>query len=170
MPTEDGQHHRLTDEHLAKWVNALVRTLASHGRLAMNASIQCAAEATASQPPDGILMPRASAGSPASLVRAVSIPPSHRRNVKSPTLCTTSSIRDTLSSRPSSGVPGPGYYSGKAIKWLGEKCLQGIEDAVIFKRCWQHESHLKRWLASRSIGKEREELFKFLEDAIELSK
>ena len=170
MLTEDGQHHRLSDEHFAKWVNAMVRTLTSHGRLSMNASMQCASEATASQPPEGILMPGASARSSRSLVRAVSIPPSHRRNTRSSILRATSSIRYTLSSRPSSGALGPGYYSGKAIEWLGKKCLNGIESAIIFKRCWQHERLLKRLQASGGVGEHRDELFKFLEDVLELAK
>ena len=170
VPTEDGQHHRLSNENFAKWVNALVCAHASHGLLSMNASMQWVGEATLLQPPDGILMPRASSGPSTLVVRAVSTPPSHRRNAKSPMLCTTSSICDTFSSRlSSSGASGPGYYSGKAMEWLGKKCIHGIESAIIFKRCWQHEYRLKQLQASGDFGKHRDELSTCLGDALELS-
>ena len=134
--------------------------------------MKCIGEATTSQPPTGILTPRASVdNSSISVVRAVSIPPSHRRNAKSLGLRTTSSIRDRLSSQPSSGIPGPGYYSGKAIKWFGEKCLDGIENFIILKRCWQHQYRLRRWEASTDgVAMCKEQFFELLEDMLELSK
>ena len=49
-------------------------------------------------------MPRASVGSSTSIVRVVSIPPSHLRNTRSPILRATSSIHDTHTSLPSSGI------------------------------------------------------------------
>ena len=105
-------------------------------------------------------------------MRAVSIPPSHRRNVRSPMLVGTASIRDSLSSPPSSGVIGPGYYTGKAIKWFGQKCINGIEDVIVFKRCWQHQHRLKHWSSSKSdaAGKCDNQFFAMLEDLLELSR
>ena len=139
------------------------------GRLPISASLQCAGEATTSQPPDGLLWPRSST----SVVRTVSIPPSHRRNVRSPMLVATASIRESLSSVPSSGALGPGYYSGKAIEWLGQKCLNGIERAIIFKRCWQHQYRLKQWSSSKGdvAGRKRDkQFFAMLGDFLELSR
>jgi hypothetical protein len=34
----------------------------------------------------------------------------------------------------SSGVPGPGYFGGKAIKWLGEKGLNTVQFALSLER------------------------------------
>ena len=106
-------------------------------------------------------------------MRAVSIPPSHRRNVRSPTLVATASLRDSLSSRPSSGVLGPGYYSGKAIKWFGQKCINGVESVIIFKRCWQYQYRLKQWSSSKgdaARSKRDKQFFTMLGDLLELSR
>ena len=106
-------------------------------------------------------------------MRAVSIPPSHRRNVRSPMLVATASIRDSLSSHPSSGARGPGYYSGKAIEWFGRNCINGIEDIIIFKRCWQYQYRLKQWSSSKGggAGRKRDKQFStMLEDLLELSR
>jgi len=37
----------------------------------------------------------------------------------------------SLSSWASSGIPGPGYYSGKAFKWVGENILNGMDRVII---------------------------------------
>ena len=138
--------------------------------------MQCLGEATTSQPPDGILAPRSPVDSSStSVVRAVSIPPSHRRNIKSPTLFATSSIRDALrrSSRASSGVPGPGYYSAKMIEWLGEKSINLVESAIIFKRCWEYRYRLKRWKGyegGAANQKREKQFFDMLGDLLELSR
>ena len=88
-------------------------------------------------------------------------------------LVATASIRESLSSRPSSGVLGPGYYSGKAIEWLGKKCINGIEDVIIFTRCWQYHYRLKQWFSSEgnAEGHNRDKrFFAMLEDLLELSR
>ena len=88
-------------------------------------------------------------------------------------LVATASIRERLSSDPSSGVLGPGYYSGKAIEWFGHKCLNGIERAIIFKRCWQHQYRLKQWSSSKgdAAGRKRDkQFFTMLGDLLELSR
>ena len=135
--------------------------------------MQCLGEATTSQPPDGILTCRSPVGDLSTSMQAVSIPPSHRRNAKSPMLCTTSSLSGRLSSTPSSGVPGPGYYSGKGMKWIGRKCLNVIENAIIFKRCWQYQYRLRKWEASgggAAAGKRKKQFFEMLGDMLELSR
>ncbi|KIJ47431.1 hypothetical protein M422DRAFT_66504, partial [Sphaerobolus stellatus SS14] len=38
----------------------------------------------------------------------------------------------------SSGVPGPGYYTGKALRWIGEKSLRSVEQAFI-------RNHIRRF-------------------------
>ena len=91
-------------------------------------------------------------------------------------LVATASICDSLQSRPpSSGVPGPGYYSGKAIKWFGQKCIDGIEGVIIYKRCWQYRYRLKQWSSSKgdvagSTGKRDKQFFAMLEELLELSR
>ena len=88
-------------------------------------------------------------------------------------LVATASIRDSLSSYPSSGALGPGYYSGKAIEWFGRKCINGIEDVIIFKRSWQHQYCLKQWSSSEgdaAEGKRDKQFFAMLEDLLELSR
>ena len=88
-------------------------------------------------------------------------------------LVATASIRESLSSRSSSGVLGPGYYSGKAIEWFGRKCINGIEDVIIFKRCWQYKYRLKQWSSSEgdAVGCKRDkQFFTMLEDLLELSR
>ena len=138
--------------------------------------MQCLGEATTSQPPDGILAPKSPVGSLSTPVfRAVSIPPSHRRNIKPPMLSATSTIRNTLqcSSRASSGVSGPGYYSTKMIEWLGETSINLVESAIIFKRCWQYRYELKRWegYEGGAADEKREKLFfDMLGDLVELSR
>jgi hypothetical protein len=39
-------------------------------------------------------------------------------------------------SSASSGVLGPGYLSGKAVKWVGNKLLQGIVQIEVRRRRW----------------------------------
>ena len=88
-------------------------------------------------------------------------------------LIATASLRESLSSRPSTGVLGPGYYSSKAIEWFGQKCINGIEGAIIFKRCQQYQYRLKRWSSSKgdAAGRKRDkQFFTMLEDLLELSR
>ena len=40
------------------------------------------------------------------------------------------------SSTASSGVPGIGYLSGKAVKWLGLQILSGFATVQIYRRQW----------------------------------
>ena len=138
--------------------------------------MQCVGETTTSQPPDGILAPKSLVGSLSTpVVCTVSIPPSHCHNIKSLILSATSSIRNTLqcSSRVSSGVPGPGYYSAKMINWLGETSINLVESAIIFKRCWTYQYELKRWKGYEggAANQKREKLFfDMLGDLLELSR
>ena len=88
-------------------------------------------------------------------------------------LVATASIRESLSSDPFSGALGPGYYSYKAIEWFGHKCINGIERAIIFKRCWQHQYRLNQWSSSKgdAEGRKRDkQFFAMLEDLLELSR
>ena len=105
----------------------------------------------------------------------MSIPPSHCRNIKPPTLLATSSIRDALqrSFHASSGVPGPGYYSAIMIEWLGKNCIHGIENVIIFKRCLQYQYLLRRWEGYKggAANRRREkQFFDMLGDLLELSR
>jgi hypothetical protein len=62
----------------------------------------------------------------------------------------------------------PGYLSGKALKWLGDKGLNALEDANRLKRGYQYRYRLKRWdQLNNTLGmKEQKKLFKMLEDAL----
>ncbi|KAF8580460.1 hypothetical protein K439DRAFT_1662788 [Ramaria rubella] len=76
----------------------------------------------------------------------------------------------------SSGVPGPGYYSGKALKWIGDKALDAIETLVINRRAAQHLSQLKRWNVASDAqtlrwgSEERQLLSRILGDALVMSR
>ena len=174
VPTEDNQHYHLSGESFMEWVEALVRGHLAYyqARLPIHTSLQCLGEATTSQPPDGLLWPKPSVDEPPT-VRAVSVPPSRRRNVRSPTLIATASIRKSLSSHPSSGALVPGFYSGKAIEWFGQKCINEIEDVIIFKRCRQYQYLLKQWSSSKGDAAGRKpdkQFFAMLDDLLELSR
>ncbi|KIJ35811.1 hypothetical protein M422DRAFT_782473 [Sphaerobolus stellatus SS14] len=56
------------------------------------------------------------------------------------------------SSSESSGVAGPGYLSGKALKWLGEHVIDALERIIIMKTCFQHVATLSRWQKKYSNG------------------
>jgi len=105
------------------------------------------------------------------VLRAVSIAPSRRRG----SLRSCSSISAGQSSASSSGsvsVPGPGYISGKVLKWLGVTAICALEDAIIMKRANGHISLLKRWEKEDSLKigtEERVKLFGMLGDALEMS-
>lgn len=72
----------------------------------------------------------------------------------------------------STGVPGPGYFGGKVIKWLGEKGLNGVQFTVIISRAKTHISCLQKWERLKPpIGiTEREKVFEMLGDALEMSR
>jgi hypothetical protein len=145
-------------------------------------SLQCLAEATTAQPPEGILSPQNNGASNradrSSVVRAVSIAPSlHRHYNGSGASIGVPSFEEgyetSIASFASSGVYGPGYYSGKAIKWLGEISLKALEEVIILRRAHQHRTLLKRWRKLDRTEIEREEQQKVLqivEEALEMSR
>ena len=80
------------------------------------------------------------------------------------------STTNTVSTPISSGVPGPGYFGGKALKWLGEKGLDAIQYTVIIRRRNLHTSLLQRW-TKKGIKldiTERKKVFEMLGDALEM--
>lgn len=52
-----------------------------------------------------------------------------------PSLSELQSWRSSISST-SSGMPGPGHLSGKAIEWVGERILDAITPLEIRRRIW----------------------------------
>jgi hypothetical protein len=79
------------------------------------------------------------------------------------------------SSSASSGIPGPGYLSGKAIKWIGEKVLEAYASLEIRRRMWVIGRLMKRlekepeetrwkWLLQREKSVNR-----LVDDLLELS-
>ena len=73
-----------------------------------------------------------------------------------------------------------GFHPGKAIKWLGVKSLNMMDNVIIFKRTNNYIRWLDRWekeisdysLSNRfEIGKEKQKtLFKILNEALEMSR
>jgi hypothetical protein len=86
---------------------------------------------------------------------------------------TPSSSTSGLSfSTASSGIPGVGYLSGKAVKWVGVKILSSLEAVEIRRRIWLIRRLIKRasqipedqlvpWLMTRNCAVTRtiEDLF-----------
>jgi hypothetical protein len=185
VPTEDGQHHRISDDNLAAWVEALVCTC-THTRMGeflTSLERQCAHSVSwrdyyctitgrCSDPSYQVTPSYRAAGS----LQAVSIPPSRRRDIKSSTFAATASLRESVEkssiSEASSGVPGPGYYSGKALKSLGETSLSALEDFIILMRRCQQRYHLKIWekLKGKLGMKGQKKFFKILGDVLEMSR
>jgi len=141
--TVDGQHHQLSEVGFAAWVDALVRIHALSEDSDMKCP-QCLGDTSTAQPPPGVLNTSASLSgenaSSASVPGVVSVAPS---------LAPTASLRESLSmlslsSWASSGIPGPGYYSGKAFKWVGENILNGMDRVIIMGKTYRYTSRLKR--------------------------
>jgi hypothetical protein len=160
------------------WVLSTPLFLRLHER---DIHVQCLSEATTTQPPDGVRIWESSNVSSnhadgALALRAVSTPPSHRRNIRMPVFGATASLRESLGmssmSSASSGIPGPGYYSGKAIKCLGETSLDVLEYLIIRMRTFQYLYRLKRWetLNGKFGTKKQESFFGMLGDALEMSR
>ncbi|KIJ46865.1 hypothetical protein M422DRAFT_249608 [Sphaerobolus stellatus SS14] len=85
-------------------------------------------EATMTQPPRNLgIMANAT-------VSTFSLRPNTRA---SRTIFNTSASRSSRQT-VSSGIPGPGNYTGKALRWLGEKSLQSVEQALI-------RNHIRRF-------------------------
>ncbi|KAF8588587.1 hypothetical protein K439DRAFT_597079 [Ramaria rubella] len=170
--TSDGQHHLVSEMGVATWVDALYE-----GR------------ATTLQPPVDVLAPtvkRVHLSDGSSTLRIIPFVPSRRRT-RLHILARSASFRERLESTvlfsslpPSSGIPGIGYYSGKGIKWLGERSLDAMDDLIIFKRTLQYLI----WLDERekevvrlsptiqlAVGNNTEKkVFNILEDALEMSR
>jgi hypothetical protein len=73
------------------------------------------------------------------------------------------------SSTASSGVPGIGYLSGKAVKWLGLQILSGFATVQIYRRqtCKAGGEHARRTAhgmdkRERDINHKIEELFSYV--------
>lgn len=77
-----------------------------------------------------------------------------------------------LDSTISSGVPGPGYYGGKALKWLGKASLRGIQNAVILVRFRRYRRLTTLWVETKGnlLGiREDDEFYQMLSDMLEFS-
>jgi hypothetical protein len=178
MESTRGSQKRILGYGLRKW--CVPRTLVFPTWFESKMCLQCLGAATTAQPPEGVLTSDSN-DTPSNRgegsLRAVSVPPSHRRNTTSPALAATASLHESLeeysTSCPSSGIPGPGYLSGKALKWLGKKSINTLEDAIIMKRACQHRIRLNLWKMFRGtpFGKiHQRELFEMLEEALEMSR
>ncbi|KAF8507293.1 hypothetical protein BU17DRAFT_71262 [Hysterangium stoloniferum] len=118
-----GQHIQLTQSQISQWVSLL-----------------CRGEGSIAQPPPDLLSPVTSS----TAIVAIARPPSQRRRPHSSVMKSTASLRDTLkSATASSGGTGPGYYAGKGLEWLGERCLNGLDRIFITTRCWKYEQIIK---------------------------
>lgn len=93
-----------------------------------------------------------------------------------PSLSDLRSWHNSLSASSLTSVnPGPGYLSGKAIKWVGEKILDALTPLEIRRRMWLIERfvrHLEgqpaetrwKWLVQRKKSVNR-----LVDDLLELS-
>ncbi|KAF8516256.1 hypothetical protein JB92DRAFT_2274106 [Gautieria morchelliformis] len=142
VPTRDGQHFQLADVNIDQWVNAL-----------------CVGEATTADPPHSMFEQiRGSAiwnrATGKWRVQAVSI--------------SNSPYKTSISS----GVPGPGWLAGRAMRWLGVKSLNMFELTLIMTCAIGHRSCLKKWGRERpSIGEnEQKKVLGMLDDALQMSR
>lgn len=78
-------------------------------------------------------------------------------------------------SSTSSGIQGPGYLSGKLIKWVGEKILDAVTLFEIRRRMWLIERFIKhlekepeetRW---KWLLKKEKSFYRIADDLLELS-
>lgn len=73
----------------------------------------------------------------------------------------------------SSGVPGPGYLTGKAMKWLGQVSLRGLQEAVLLARLWRYNRLVTAWRTQNNLimcVENETEIYNVLGDMLELSK
>ncbi|KAF8516253.1 hypothetical protein JB92DRAFT_2911128 [Gautieria morchelliformis] len=145
VPTRDGQHFRLAGVDIDQWVNAL-----------------CVGEATTADPPHSMF--ERIRGS------AVWNRTTGKWRVQAVSISNSRSKTDNTSI--SSGVPGPGWLAGKAMKWLGVKSLNALEFAAIKRRANGHISCLKKWGKGRpSLGEnEQTKVLGMLDDALQMSR
>jgi hypothetical protein len=73
-----------------------------------------------------------------SVFKAVSVSPSHPDTGRvAPKDANFASPRADIDPLPcyyaSSGVPGPEYHPGKALKWIGEQSIHALEEVFISK-------------------------------------
>jgi len=96
-----------------------------------------------------------------------------------PSLTDIRSWRGSLSSDGmsslSSGIPGPGYLCGKAIKWVGEKILDAVTRLEIRRRVWVI-GRLIKYIKEAPLGdlqnlvlKQEKSLHRLVDDLLELS-
>lgn len=150
---------------------------------------QCRGEGTTARPPSdlclSIFLNEAFATNRSSPMTHVSAVPScHTRKIKSPAMEPSASMRKKLlhiaSSLPSSGVLAAGYYPVQALKWLGEKSLNAVEEKSIYIRTrWALQS-LEGWRKTLNgcsperffdIGTERHvTFFEILREGLEMSR
>jgi hypothetical protein len=96
-----------------------------------------------------------------------------------PSLTDIRSWRNSLTScedlSVSSGIPGVGYYSGKGIKWVGEKILDCITAFEIRRRIWVIKRTVATLEKSTSTGvvkrlsRNEKQLHRLTDDLLELS-
>ncbi|KIJ47441.1 hypothetical protein M422DRAFT_778095, partial [Sphaerobolus stellatus SS14] len=148
----DGNHQQVSEEGFAKWVLAL-----------------CEGHATLAHPPTGLELSTKN-------MSQLSTPLSEFFPVEcSPSLFSTPSSWNNgteACSSLSSGVPGPGYIGGKALKWLGQKSLRGIQEAIILARFQKYRRITAKWVLSKgdlSEISEENEIYHMLGDMLELT-
>lgn len=108
----------------------------------------------------------------------VAVVPSRQLNLGSPTFAVSESPLFSLqspetASSASSGVPGPGYLPGKALKWLGEKSLNALVDLIIRGRIQQHLASLRKWRKWDGLElrlKQHRKILHILQDVLEMSR
>ena len=96
-----------------------------------------------------------------------------------PSLTDIRSWRNNLSSdrssSASSGNPGLGYLSGKAIKWIGEQLLDMFSPLEIRRRIWVDKRLIKRMErlslneAKRLLSRKWKPILRLANDLLELS-
>ncbi|KIJ30100.1 hypothetical protein M422DRAFT_784112 [Sphaerobolus stellatus SS14] len=96
----------------------------------------CEVEATLTHPPDNLRFTSSS---------------SAQRNFSDQKSIISTSSRTWAASSLSFGVPGPGYYSGKGLKWLGAKALISVNALVMWTQVSSEVSKLKAWKSSSKI-------------------
>ncbi|KAF8513684.1 hypothetical protein JB92DRAFT_3164689 [Gautieria morchelliformis] len=138
VPTRDGQHFEVAGVDIDQWVTAL-----------------CIGEATTANPLHSVL----------ERIQGSAICNGTTRKFRVQVVSISNSWSKTSIS---SGVPGPGWLAGRAMKWLGVKSLKMFEHTVIKGRANGHLSCLKKWGKGQPcLGKhEQTKVLGMLDDAL----
>jgi len=142
---ELGEHHQLCEKEFATWVLAL-----------------CEGYATLAKPPQNLAL--CSTGENLSALSSLIQP--------NPSIMLSASYSSECCPTESSGVPGPGYLTGKAMKWLGQVSLRGLQEAVLLARLWRYNRLVTTWRTQNNLimcVKNEKEIYNVLGDMLELS-